>query len=348
MVSSATVWIFLFAAACCNEVVAFWAHGVQPHKRQLQNVKQSIRQAASIPNDSYDFESLVEAPTSGSTGTYGGDFAGLTATYDPIDGSFVPIPEYLIPDELTEWGQEPNCLEILVSEDITLGENNQEHTMTRATTTILPCTGCSVDNLETTLAKDEIDFESLIRSIENDGQGVGEMVGLQYPLVNDNLRVETIFGLEEEEGTDRIRVVIDLIPSHEGFAIKNPMMLTLERQTSSISSGGTISKGGGLDGQSIYRLLGERLRRVTTFQEEPLSCENPYCDNDDHNNDIHFVNIALNISIAYGWLRDRNSWMLQVCNVKPNGFRRVISRQFTIANNGEFDFEIKSWVENPK
>ena len=349
MVTFGTFLTFLLAAVCRNRVLAFRVNGIQSHMRQLQNEKQSTQQSASVPNDGYSFDSLVEAPTSGLTGTYGGDFAGLAATYNPGDGSFIPIPEYLIPDELIEWGQEPKCLEVLVSEDIFNGKNNEEHAMTRVTTTILPCTGCSVDNLETTLAKDEIDLESQFRSIENGDQGLGEMVGLQYPLGNDKLRVETIFGLPEEEGVDRIRVVIDLIPSHENFAIKSPMLLTQERRTSPRSSGGSISEGGGLDGRSIYRLLGERLRQVTKFLEEPLvSCENSFCDKYDPNNDVNFVNVALNVSIAYGWLQDKNAWMLQVCHVTQDGLRRVLSRQFTIANNGELDFEIRSWVEDSK
>ena len=65
-----------------------------------------------------DFESLVKGATEQSIGQLplGGDFAGLAATFNPGDGTFIPIPEHLIPESLLEWGQEPKCLEVLVSE----------------------------------------------------------------------------------------------------------------------------------------------------------------------------------------------------------------------------------------
>jgi len=342
-------WIFLLSAARCNEILAFRTYGIQPQIRQLINKQKLSHIFVYDPENDYEFESVLEAPTSGSTGVYGGDFAGLAATFNPGDGSFIPIPEYLIPDELIEWGQEPKCLEVLVSEDIIHDKTGEEYVMTRVTTTILPSTGCSVDNLETTLAKDEIDLESQFLSIDNDGQDLGEIVGLQYPLGNERLRTETIFSLNDEEGVDRIRVVIDLIPSFENFAIKSPMMLMIERQTSPISSGGRISEGGGLDARSIYRLLGDRLRRDTILVDKPLmSYDDVFCDNYAPKNDTQHVNIARNISIAYGWLEDRNSWMLQVCHITQDGMRRVISRQFAIAKDGELDFEIRSWVEDTK
>ena len=121
---------------------------------------------------------------------------------------FRSIPDYLIPEAMKEWGMEPKCLEMLVSEDI-----KKWKTMRRVTTTILPDTGCGVDNLETILAKDEIDLESQWRSDSNEiAAGVRsppsetgfsviddsvECLGLQYPIGDDELRLETIFGLED-------------------------------------------------------------------------------------------------------------------------------------------------------
>ena len=238
-----------------------------------------------------------------------------------------------------QWVIEPKCLEVLLSEDIYNDENDDEYVMNRVTTTILPDTGCGIDNLETKLARDEIDLESQWKSNDEN------IVGLQYPLGEDTLRVETIFGLESEVGVDRIRVAIDLIPSEEDFTIKSPMMLTLERRTSLVSSGGTIAEGGGLDGRTVYMLLGERLRGSSTFVDGPsMSYDNPAPHNYDRDNDIRHVDLPANISIAYGWLKDEKSWILQVSYI-THGTRRVMSRQFTIANDGELDFEMRSWVE---
>ena len=34
----------------------------------------------------------------------GGDFCGLSATFD-LDGKLIPVPENLVPESLLEWGQ---------------------------------------------------------------------------------------------------------------------------------------------------------------------------------------------------------------------------------------------------
>jgi hypothetical protein len=336
-------------AVCRNQILAFRSEIVGAHRRHPQTKQQPSSQCAAFNAlGGEDFESLVEAATEGSTGVYGGDYAGLAATFNPGDGSFIPIPDYLIPDDLKEWGQEPKCLEVLVSEDVHDDENDEEYVMTRVTTTILPDTGCSVDNLETMLATDEIDLESQWKSKDNsDGDGAEEeIVGLQYPLDGDKLRVETIFGLNDEFGVDRIRVAMDLIPSEEDFAIKSPMVMTVERRTSSISSGGTIAEGGGLDGRTVYMLLGERLRSSTTFVDQPSQSHDYSMYNNFglENSDIRHVNLPANISIAYGWLQDESTWILQVSYI-AQGSRRVMSRKFTIASDGELDFEMRSWVE---
>ena len=359
------------------------------------------------------FEDLVQEATQGSVCSIGGDFAGLAATFNPGDGSFIPIPDYLIPDALKEWGQEPKCLEVLVSEDVVHNNDNDDDDndddgpmMTRVTTTILPDVGCGVDNLETVIAKDEIDLESQWRSGDNimisnninmaalnnydntsnddDDNDVEDIIGLQYPIGDDELRLETIFGLDDDDGlVSRIRVAIDVIPSHENFAIQTPMVITLERRTSSISSGGTISNGGGLDGRTVSMLLGEQLRSSKTFVDEPTTTtsntvmsmgsdgNNNYNSNNNNNsyhhqfgssisdgnneneNDIHVVNLPANISIAYGWLHsdedndnDNDSWMIQVGHTGTTT-RRVVSRQFIVAENGELlNFEIRSWNED--
>merc|ERR1712025_1064460 len=93
-------------------------------------------------------------------------------------------------------------------------------------------------------------------------------------------------------------------------------------------------------------LLGERLHNAVTFVDEPsMSYDTPLNNNNYQMNDIRYVALPGNISIAYGWLQDEKSWMLQVSHINNNS-RRVLSRQFTIANDGELDFEILSWVED--
>lgn len=347
-ISSRIIRILLLVAAFCNQVLAFRSNTIESHRLcHLQNDpirRQRTQQYAYSGFAPDDFESMIQAATSEAKGVYGGDFAGLAATFNPGDGSFIPIPDYLIPEGLKEWGQEPKCLEVLVSEDI--HDNGEESVMTRVTTKILPATGCSVDNLETMIATDEIDLDTQLKSDESNYDGIEDIVGLQYPLGADTLRVETIFGLQEEYGVDRIRVAIDLIPSEDDFAIKSPMMLTLERRTSSSSSGGSISQGGGLDGRTVYMLLGEKLRGSRTFVDEPVaSYDNSSFDDYDPSLEIRYVHLPAGICLAYGWIQNQKSWMLQVSQV-AEGSRRVMSRQFTTATDGELDFEMRSWIED--
>lgn len=399
------------------------------HKHRQQQELQQVAydndsNANNDDNNNNEFESLIRDASSCSIGNcVGGDFAGLAATFNPSSGAFIPIPDYLIPDILKEWKQEPKCLEVLVSEDLQLddaGSNNDANAgagagagqysynsnqfekgergsiMQRTTITILPDTGCAVDNLETVAAKDEIELESQWRSGENhiiesmndyqnnannansysdDDSNNEDMVGLQYPIgnVGNELRLETIFGVDDDDDglISRIRVAIDVIPSKENFSIQTPMVITLERRTSSISSGGTIAEGGGLDSRTVSMLLGDRLRRSKTFVDEPtittsmassynndLNCH-PFSndiymkeyDTNKNDNEINVVvNLPANISIAYGY-NDANTWTIQVGHViKRNGMkstRRVVSRRFTTSEDEELcQFEIRSWNED--
>ena len=38
----------------------------------------------------------------------GGDWAGLSATFDPASGALVPVPEHLVPASMVEWGDVPS------------------------------------------------------------------------------------------------------------------------------------------------------------------------------------------------------------------------------------------------
>jgi hypothetical protein len=342
----------------------------------------SSSSSSSTSSSSFDigFEALIEAATIQSKGTVlGGDFAGLAATFCPGSGDFIPLPEHLIPESLKEWGQEPKCLELLVSEDLRSmdGSSGDELTMIRVTTTILPDTGCSVDNLETIKAADEIDLTTgtLIQEkrwrLENDGETINDwdnnaVVALKYPLIGGNinnnnefekneLRLETIFGLSDGTQRHRLRVVLDLqieyvaddVTSGDNngviIGVQKPMMVIMERRTSSISSGGTISDGGGLDGRTISLLLGERLRGSQTFVDTEPPLGQSYENNE---TGIRYVALPSNILLAYGWINDDTQWTIQIGHVAADGSsRRVVSRTFTETQDGQLDFEIDSWVE---
>jgi hypothetical protein len=212
-------------------------------------------------------------------------------------------------------------LEILVSKDF------KDEVMERITITVLPDTGCSIDNLETIQVKDDIDVSFLL----------GEecpIVGLQYPIRQEEILLETIFGIEEDG--IRMRVVINLSPSESVFAVQSPMVLALERRTSSSSSSGVIADGGGLDGRTVTMLLGKRLSSAKTFvDDEPLG-------ESFENDGLKHINCPGNVGIAYGWLPNEE-WVLQVSHI-ANDKRRVVSRTFTVVED-KVDFKLDSWEE---
>lgn len=276
-----------------------------------------------------DLESLIQAATLNAKGrAMGGDFAGLAATFHPGSGAFIPVPEHLVPDALLDWGQEPKCLEILVSEEETVVENQEM--LQRNTITVLPSTGCSIDNLETIRVDDQIDVSSKHGKSTN-------VVGLQYQVgkANGALRLETVFGMANGY---RMRVLLDVVPSVSTFAVQSPMVLALERRTNTVSSSGTIADGGGLDGRTVSMLLGEKLRQSKTFVEDKPLEENHEADGITH------VGFPGNVSLAYGWLKD-DEWVVQVGHVHGS-VRRVVSRQFHVAGDGLFYFDVESWTED--
>eukprot|EP01083_Nonionella_stella_P222377 793624_1 len=58
---------------------------------------------------------------------FGGDYAGHSATFSSIDGALIPVPNHYVPEAMVEWGQVPNGLESIVSEDLVQNENENEN-----------------------------------------------------------------------------------------------------------------------------------------------------------------------------------------------------------------------------
>jgi hypothetical protein len=204
----------------------------------------------------------------------GGDFAGLQAKFRPFDGSLIPLPEYLIPDALREWGQEPTILEVLVSEE--KGEGEQDNMLLdlllkRQTITVFPAIGCGIDNLETQKAQESFPKETSHWSqYEESAAAVALDTTLSSSEEGSCLhKTETLFALPDSH---RIRIGLTLkvqkendgVLSHE---IQSPIVIHLERQTNTTSSHGTIADGGGLDGRTMSTLLGKWLKTMTSFAE---------------------------------------------------------------------------------
>lgn len=182
-------------------------------------------------------------------GLWGGDFAGLYATFD-LRGNVIPIPEYLLPPTLVEWGQEPLCLEVLVSED----------KGSRCTLTILPAIGCSVDNLETMKSWQTLECRNATAASVSAANSTRACFHGATGSHDTNLKMEASFRLNDNH---RVRAVVTV---HRGSGRPvPPVEIFLERHVCPASSNGTIADGGGLDGQRVSRLLGERLCRSYDF-----------------------------------------------------------------------------------
>jgi hypothetical protein len=179
-----------------------------------------------------------------------GDFCGHAATFTPT-GRLIPVPEQLVPKALLEWGQQPSCLEVIVSETPLQG------TLERHTVTVYPSAGCGVDNLDTARTSETIAWTQRASS--------DAVTAMDYPWNSGSTRTETTFALPNQH---RLRFILDIKLGH----IQSPLRLYLERQTLTESTRGTIADGGGLDGRTVSRLLGDELK--TKFSDEVVEQAN--------------------------------------------------------------------------
>ncbi len=217
---------------------------------------------------------------SNQTEIYGGEYAGLSATFSPTSGELIPVPEYYVPESMVEWGQIPSCFEVIVSEECLLkeGENNgrddgeyrdEYDGASRWTVQVMPEVGCGLDNLDTMKTQKYISFDKSSSHGLIGDRGTPLGISVSSVFINDENRVECIFTVENsnvdkdkdgENDSDmvimkRTRIGINLFPNNQ--QIKSPIEIVKERKVSNKSSGGTIADGGGLDARTVSRLVGQ-------------------------------------------------------------------------------------------
>jgi hypothetical protein len=265
---------------------------------------------------------------------FGGDFCGLSASFSS-GGQRLPLPDLWIPPSMQEWGQVPSCVEVIVSED--LYQAPKDVVLQRETVTILPETGCAVDNLETIQTKHSSTLSSWqVWQVGDHASAsapfsfsssptVTSVAALTYLPFSDNMKdkhtidqvthMEACFGLNDESNTSgddshyRVRVQLSVVSpttstlgdgQHPFFLQLNSskIQINLERQCSAQSSHGTIADGGGLDGRTVSLLLGNTLRKLQDFADHPSSL--PSLTDDDDDKALVHVSLALpaNVTIA--------------------------------------------------
>ncbi len=213
----------------------------------------------------------------------GGDYAGQSATFSPMTGKLIPVPEHFVPDSMVEWGQIPSCLEVIVSEDFlttdddtTSNDDNNSIAVSntcsidRCTVQVMPEVGCGLDNLDTMKNKESMIHAGTVTVVNANEFQIH--VGSVY--IPEKYRIECIFtnihvhqndgeGKEENDENNndfnfvkktRTRVGVNLLPSM--LKIKSPIDIVKEKKTSDLSSKGTIADGGGLDARTVTKLVG--------------------------------------------------------------------------------------------
>lgn len=285
-----------FSTFTCTPSTAFKAKSRSAHAASAgADAQSALSSSSSLAEE--DTRRLDQSPTIQPAALrpppFGGDYAGLMATFDAHTGKLIPVPEHYIPQSLLEWGQVPSALEVLVSEE----EHESKATTTTTTTrlhyepilmkrqslTILPETGCGVDNLETIQEDEpELVLDRKFSSSWSSGTTNNQQ---------QSFRIETAFGLlfsdddenkneqQQHQNPYRSRICIDLaLVSHanNGSTSIQPTQIRiyLERQIQTNSTGGTAAKGGGLDAQRVARWMGPNLssRSIQSFAETAPSC----------------------------------------------------------------------------
>jgi hypothetical protein len=295
----------------------------------------------------------------------GGDFAGLSATFDAVSGRLIPIPERLVPKELLAWGVPPSALEILVSEDIPT-----DSVWNRQTLTILPEVGCGIDNLTTIKTVEQAGGStggSLWSSKDDADASETDCWSLCYPYAVGNqqrLRVETCFGLvlgEDKADQYRSRLVVDLllVPAVQRddektsllLELVKPVQLCVERQISTVSSDGTVADGGGLDGTSVFRWLGSTLsskKMQDLFAEDHTSNSTVWRPTTDSSSSARdgtskkdMLHLPGNLTLTFSGMQ------LEMGQVYPeSGLRQVVRQTFRDGGDETITTSlITSWLE---
>lgn len=290
-------------------------------QQQLQRVLSllSVTRAFVIHQPTHQCRSFAASTTSSlqaTTNLYGGDFAGLSASFSATDGTLIPVPELYVPKALLEWEAGPSAWEVVVSE--TLVEADAP-LLERQTVQILPEVGCGVDNLETKKMEESLALTSLRFSDDDSIVSFDVMEPDQ-----GKTRTETTFALDSPDDEDdaqyRLRVVMDVLyEADAGFAIQTPITIAMERQVTKESTNGSIGKGGGLHGSTISTMIGKSIRKTPQFcNQAPLDWQPP---------GVKVLNLPGNVTIACSPDPHESPWMLDLVHVAPVGSNGEAEKQ---------------------
>jgi hypothetical protein len=293
--SRSSLWCCCLSIALPTLASAFVNHPPVAARRSTRCFLSSSSTSSTSSSMSSSSSSSIPLPKLAT----GGDFAGFSATFVPTTGQLVPIPEYLVPEALLDWGQAPSSLEIIVSEDIihdgdSSGSTDMTKSWSRQTVTAYPAVGCGVDNLDTQKQEQEwqtIWREDTVRVAVRAAAAPANAVAVDP--AKQVWTVEVSFGWNPEQlqeasesstadsssgsgSSHRVSMQVtatmleDTAAAAAAVQLQSPVHVRLERQTdAAASSRGMIADGGGLDGRQVSQLLGATLRKQSGFAAEP-------------------------------------------------------------------------------
>lgn len=310
--------------------------------------------------------SLLQVPV-------GGDFVGRSATFHPQTGALIPIPEYMIPKSLLQWGQAPTSLEVFTSENVNPHPVHFDaRHLTRQTWTLYPATDCGVENIQTMhhpLQQEQLEEEYPLENQDMTGSArVWSYRSTAVPNSNNTKIVESAF-MFGNDPQHRVRMVVRVVvvvvnddctdernekddknTIRARYSIAAPVKIIFERQLDSVPTfGSRLTKGGGgLDAAQMLTWLGPILAKYDSFaSSKPIVGtwrRSTPCD--DTPQFLTQVLFSGNLTLSYGYSLGTSLsslWILEMGHIVPEEQTRRVTR---LSFRSLSDVQVKTWVES--
>jgi len=250
------------------------------------------------------------------TNLLGGDYAGVWINIDK-NGDVDPLPDHHVPAAMKEWDQAPVCYEVITSEDSII----EDAIYNRRIITILPETGCGVDNLEVLKSEVRLQEVASYRFQDDEGEEEGTAQCFFAPLrggIDPEWLLDIIFDANSNQVTDhRVRLGIIVkrlsesgqdtnhvweVSTVPAPGLSSPFFITWERQFNKTSSSGGLAKGGGLDGQSVSRWIGDNIEKhFSTVPNESVESKG-----EEQDLPTTQLNLPCNLTLSFGYMMNED------------------------------------------
>ena len=285
----------------------------------------------------------------------GGDFVGLSASFHPQSGAFIPVPEYMIPKSLLQWGQAPTSLQVFTCEHVNPPVDHVPRHLFRQTWTMYPETDCGVENIQTEQREQHLEVHHAANSDEASAAARVWSYRTTAEL-KSTIVVESSFVGFSNDQQHRVRMVVRVeidenhndnnSPIGSRYSIVAPVTIILERQLNSLPIFGSRNTkgGGGVDAAQMIKWMGPILLKYDSFAVNPVTLKwrrSMPCDGGSP-----FVTEVMfpgNLTLSYGSLLGTSSWVLEMGHIVPQEQIRRVAR---LCFHSPSDVQVKTWVES--